>query len=181
MSGKVLVTYASRAGSTAGVAEAIGRTLAARGLEVEVRPMRDVQDLTPYTAVVAGSAIRGGKWLPEAVQWVKTHQAELARKPFAAFLVCITLAMPRADKYRAGVMEWLDPVRALVRPVSEGVFAGALDFSNVPLAFNTLLMRLAVLVRIFPRGDHRDWDAIAIWAGDLAATLQREICPARTQ
>ncbi|MEP0764614.1 MAG: flavodoxin [Chloroflexota bacterium] len=181
MSSKVLVTYASRAGSTAGVAEAIGQTLAASGLEVEVRPMKDVHDLTPYAAVVAGSAIRGSKWLPEAMQWVKTHQAALARKPFAAFLVCITLAMPRADQYRAGVRSWLDPVRTLVRPVSEGFFAGALDFSKVPLTPNTLLMRLAVLVRIFPRGDHRDWDAIRAWAGDLAATLQREIDPARTR
>jgi len=37
----------------------------------------------------AGCAIRGGKWLPEAMQFMQTHQAALAQKPFAAFLVCI--------------------------------------------------------------------------------------------
>ncbi|MBI5957219.1 MAG: flavodoxin, partial [Chloroflexi bacterium] len=57
MSHKILVAYASRAGSTAGVAEAIGKTLSENGAQVEVRPMQDVKDLTPYGAVVAGSAI----------------------------------------------------------------------------------------------------------------------------
>ena len=96
MSNKILVAYASAAGSTAGVAEAIGKTLVESGAQVEVRPMKDVNDLAPYQAVVAGSAIRDGKWLPEAIQFVQNHQAALARKPFAAFLVCMTLAMPRA-------------------------------------------------------------------------------------
>src|SRR5512136_820817 len=98
MANKILVAYASRTGFTAGVAEAIGKTLAESGAQVEVHRIQDIQDLTPYQAVVAGSAIRGAQWLPEAMQFMQTHQAALARKPFAAFLVCITLAMPSADK-----------------------------------------------------------------------------------
>ena len=42
MSNKILVAYASRAGSTAGVAEAIGKTLTESGVQVEVRPMASV-------------------------------------------------------------------------------------------------------------------------------------------
>ena len=59
MTKKILVTYASRTGTTAGVAEAIGKTLAESGAEVDVRAVADVKDLTPYDAVVAGSAIQG--------------------------------------------------------------------------------------------------------------------------
>jgi menaquinone-dependent protoporphyrinogen oxidase len=132
MSNTILVTYASRAGSTAGVADAIGKTLAESGAQVDVRPMSDVIDLGRYDAVVAGSAIQAGKWLPEAMQFVRTHQAALAQKPFAAFLVCMTLAMPRADKYRAFVTDWMKPLRVLVTPVSEGFFAGKLDISKIP-------------------------------------------------
>jgi menaquinone-dependent protoporphyrinogen oxidase len=60
MSQKILVTFASRTGWTAGVAEAIGKTLKENGAHVDVLPMSQVKDLTPYEAVVAGSAINGG-------------------------------------------------------------------------------------------------------------------------
>ena len=81
MSNKILVAYASRTGSTAEVAEAIGQTLAESGAQVDVLPVQDIKDLAPYRAVVAGSAIRGGKWLPEALQFMQTYQAALAQKP----------------------------------------------------------------------------------------------------
>ena len=171
MTNRILVAYASRAGSTAGVAEAIGKVLADGGRQVDVLPMQDVKDLSAYHAVVVGSAIRGSKWLPEAMQFVREHQAELNRKPFAAFMVCITLAMPGAEKYRQGLREWMSAVRNLVCPVSEGYFAGALDFSKLPLKPNILLMRLAVALRIFPLGDHRDWKAICAWAENLKPQL----------
>jgi menaquinone-dependent protoporphyrinogen oxidase len=171
MSNKILVTYASRAGSTAGVAEAIGKTLGENGAQVDVLPMKDVKDLAPYRAVVAGSAIRGAKWLPEAIQFMQTHQTALSRKPFASFMVCITLAMPNGENYRDGLKDWLKSVRELVRPISEGFFAGALDFSKLPITPNTLLMRVAVALGIFPLGDHRDWQAIRAWASDLSARL----------
>lgn len=171
MSNKILVAYASRAGSTAGVAEAIGKTLTESGAEVDVRLMKDVQDLTSYRAVVAGSAIRGGKWLPEAMQFMRTYQVTLAHKPFAAFLVCITLAMPSANKYRQGVAAWLEPVRSLVKPVSEGLFAGELDFGKLPLTLDTLLMRAAAAFGVWSEGDHRDWSAIRAWADSIRPLL----------
>jgi menaquinone-dependent protoporphyrinogen oxidase len=173
MNEKILVTYASRAGATAGVAEAIGKTLAEGGAPVEVLPMQDVKTLAPYRAVVAGSAIREGQWLPEAMQFVQTHQADLAGRPFAAFLVCMTLAMRDADKYREHVATWLEPVRTLVRPVSEGLFAGALDISKVPSLRKKLMFRLSVVLGVWSEGDHRDWNAIRAWAESLRPLLLR--------
>jgi menaquinone-dependent protoporphyrinogen oxidase len=172
MSNKILVTYAGRTGSTAGVAEAIGNTLIEGGAEVDVRPMQDVKDVAPYRAVVAGSAIQGAKWLPEAMQFMRTFRAQLARKPFAAFLVCMTLAMRNGEKYRPDVAEWLTPVRALVRPVSEGLFAGALDIGKIPSFGDRLKFRLSVAFGIWSEGDHRDWDAIREWANGLHSLLQ---------
>jgi len=170
MNKKILVTYASRTGWTVGVAEAIGKTLKEKGVQVDVIPMRDVKDLSVYQAVVAGSSINATAWMPEAMQFIRAQQRELTQKPFAAFLVCITLSMENG-KYRQGVAEWLEPVRALVKPASEGLFAGALDFSKLPLTPNTLLMRLPVIFGLWRVGDHRDWDAIRTWALSLRPLL----------
>ncbi|HEU0292306.1 MAG TPA: flavodoxin domain-containing protein [Anaerolineales bacterium] len=171
MLSRILVTYASRLGSTAEVAEAIGRTLSEGGVQVDIIPMNDVKDLSPYEAVVAGSAIRGSKWLPEAAQFIQTHRSTLVQKRFAMFTVCITMAMKNAENYRSGVMGWVAPVRAMVKPLSEGLFAGRLDFSKMTFNKNTLMFHIAVAFGLFPRGDHRDWNSIRAWAESLKPIL----------
>jgi menaquinone-dependent protoporphyrinogen oxidase len=171
MTTKILVTYASRSGSTLEIAKAISNTLKEGGADVDVMPMQAVKDLAPYQAVVAGSAIRGAKWLPEAVQFIRTHQSTLRHKPFAMFTVCITLAMSNSEQYRAAVAGWTAPVRAIVRPLSEGLFAGMLDFNKLPLNWDTLKLRATVAMGIFPRGDHRDWNAVNAWAESLKPLL----------
>ena len=171
MSNKILVAYASRAGSTAGVAEVIGKTLADHGAQVDVHRMEDIKDLTPYTAVVAGSAIQNHQWLPEATQFMQTHRLALSQKPMAAFLVCMTLSM-KNNKYREFVAGWLEPVRALVKPVAEGLFAGALDISKIPSFSTRLKFRVSVLLGVWSEGDHRDWNAIRDWAAGIYPMLQ---------
>ena len=171
MNKRILVTYAGRSGSTAEIAEAIGKTLNQNGAQVDLFPMQDVKDLSRYDAVVAGSAIRGSKWLPEAMDFIRSHRAELLKKPVATFTVCITLAMSNGDQYRQAVRGWVAPVRSVVRPISEGLFAGRLDFTKLPVTFDTLKLRLVVTLGIFPKDDRRDWNAIRAWAESLHPLL----------
>lgn len=171
MNDKALLTYASRAGSTAEIAEAMARTLRQNGVAVDLLCLQDVKDLSPYRAVIVGSPIRGSKWLPEAMRFIQSHRRELAKKRCATFTVCITLAMSNTDQYRQAVGRWTAPVRDLIQPVSEGLFPGVLDFTKLPLTFETLKLRLVVALGIFPKEDRRDWKAIQLWAESLKPLL----------
>jgi len=57
---QVLVTYATKYGATAEMAEKIGQVLRQAGLHADVFPANRVSDLSPYQAVVLGSAVRNG-------------------------------------------------------------------------------------------------------------------------
>jgi menaquinone-dependent protoporphyrinogen oxidase len=171
MQDKILVTYSSRSGYTAGVATVIGKTLAEHGRQTDVRAMQDVTDLSQYKAVVGGSPIQAGNWLPEAIEFMQKNKGSLINKPFAAFTVCMTLAMPNGEKYRHAVADWTQPVRAIVKPLFEGYFAGALDISKIPSFSDRLKFRISVAFGVWKEGDHRDWNAIRIWTENLNSLL----------
>lgn len=170
MSKRIIVTYASRTGFTVGVAEAIGKTLAEHDFPVDVTPMIEIDDLSLYDSVIAGSAIQNKQWLPEAMQFIQRHRLVLTQKPCAVFLVCMTLAMPN-NPYQAEVANWLQPVRAIVKPASEGLFAGGLDIRRIPSLSDRLKFRISVLAKVWSEGDHRDWIAIRRWTENIVPLM----------
>jgi len=169
MSDKILVAYASNSGSTSGVAEALGKQLAAGGATVDVRQVKDVTDLSAYRAVVVGSAINSGRWLPEAVKFVQANQSKLSQMPTAYFLVCMMMAKD-TEKNRRFVATFLEPVRALVKPVAEGRFAGALWPKKYPLIKGLGLHVFGAYLRL-GEGDYRNWGAIRAWADSIRPLL----------
>jgi menaquinone-dependent protoporphyrinogen oxidase len=130
MKKRVLISYASRCSSTGGVARAIGQVLCEMGASADIRLVGNVNDLSAYDAVIVGSAIRRGQWLPEAVGFVRDNQGILCRLPIAYFVVCLTMKDNTAENRRT-VMAYLDRVRKeapKIQPVAVGLFPGALDF-----------------------------------------------------
>jgi len=164
----VLIAYASKCGSTAEVAEAIGQTLCAAGAAVDVRRVQEVRDLTPYRAVVVGTAIRMGEPLGEAVSFAKKHQAALAGLPTAVFSLG-TAMIHDTPENRATAAGYLQPLTELVRPVSTGLFAGKVDPAKMEPIWR-FMMSFVKEGEMAP-GDHRDWDAIRAWATELNAAL----------
>ncbi len=160
---RILVAYATKAGSTAETASRIGATLAGHNLAVDVLPVSQATDLTPYQAVVLGSAIRGGKILDEAMSFIQQNQAALQQKPFSMFILCMTLEKDNAET-RQKVSAYLDPVRAVVKPASEGLFAGVMNPNKL-----TLLERIMMVFMKTPEGDFRKWEQITAWADGVAA------------
>jgi menaquinone-dependent protoporphyrinogen oxidase len=161
----VLVTYATRYGSTKGVADAISEELCRSGMSVATASVEDVNDLTKYKAVVIGSGIRMGRWLSEAQDFVKTNAAELKRKRVAFFVVCMTLHED-SPKNRETARQYSDQERRLLNPAAEAAFAGAAEYSRLSL-FHKVVGKLAGM----PNGDFRDWNAIRAWAKSLPPLL----------
>lgn len=85
MTKRILVTYASQTGFTPGVAEMIGNTMADDNLEVNVLPMDEVKDVALYDAVVAGSGIQAGAWLPEAIDFIRANRQQLSKNRLQPF------------------------------------------------------------------------------------------------
>lgn len=154
----VLVTYATRAGSTVDVAKAIGEAFEARGFAADVVPVTTDPPVAGYDAVVVGSAIRMGKWLPEAITFLEEHQAQLAAMPVALFTVHMN-NRGDDDASRELREHYLDAVRPLVSPVGTAFFAGAIN----PERLN-LIDRLIVRMVKAPEGDFREWETIHDWA-----------------
>lgn len=170
---RILVAYASAAGSTGGVAEAIGKTLSeGASLAVDVRPVKAVDDLTPYSAVVIGSAIHGGKGLPEATEFIQAHQERLRQMHTALFHVGM-MAASRSPANRELVTQFLAEERGLVKPAAVGSFVGALYPEQYP-GFTGFGMRffLAYCGAGMRGGDYRDPDAIRAWAGSLRPLIK---------
>jgi menaquinone-dependent protoporphyrinogen oxidase len=76
----LLIAYASKHGSTQGIAERIAEKLRQLGKEAETRSVDTVEDPESYEAFVIGSAIYYGSWLKVATEWVHRNQAVLAQQ-----------------------------------------------------------------------------------------------------
>ncbi len=155
---KILITYASKCGSTGEVARAIGKTIAQSGVNVDILPLKKVANLSAYQAVFVGSAIRVAKWLPEAANFVSDNRAILQHIPTAYFTVCMTM-VEDTPAGRAKAAGFVEPVRTVLTPAAEGYFAGQVDPKRLSFLENTMLKAKKV-----PQGDFRDWDKIASWA-----------------
>ncbi len=162
---RVLVTYASKSGSTAEVAEFMGQALREAGATVDVKPVKTVREMDGYDLTFVGSAIRVGKWLGEAVQFVEEHKDDLSKQPAAFFTVCLTMHENTPEK-RAEVEAYLDPVREIFTPQAEEFFAGVAQMERLGI-----IERMAMKAIKPPLGDFRDWDAIRAWTLEVYRQL----------
>ncbi len=166
---RVLVVVASKHGSTYEIAAAIAEELRAAQFTVDLHDLQAegaLGDLAGYHAVVLGSAIYAGSWLPAARAFAAQHHAALTRLPiwvFSSGPLGADNPQPRDDPARLaaslGVAEIQD----------QQVFVGKLDPATLDLG-----ERLIAAVVNAPAGDFRDWGAIRGWAREIAAALRVE-------
>jgi menaquinone-dependent protoporphyrinogen oxidase len=173
MEKQVLVTYGTKHGGTAEIAERIGQVLRQAGLTADVLPADRVSDLATYQAVVLGSAVYFGRWRKEAARFLKASEHELAEKSVWLFSSGPTGEgdpVELTDGWR--LPEALQPIADRIQPRDIAVFHGVLDEKKLGAIDKWMIKNVKA-----PLGDFRDWDAITAWAKAIAAEL-REAGPA---
>jgi menaquinone-dependent protoporphyrinogen oxidase len=156
----VLVIHASKHGATTEIAEALGRDLWARGVNAEVRSADEVDGVVGYDAVVLGSAIYMGRWLPEATALVDECGEDLATRPTWLFS-----SGPIGDPPQPAAPDLSELVER-VHARGHRVFGGKLERGTLSLPERAI----ARVVKA-PFGDFRDWAAV----DDLADEIAREV------
>jgi menaquinone-dependent protoporphyrinogen oxidase len=166
---QVLVAYATKYGATAEIAEKIGQVLRQAGLRTDVLPADRVHDLTPYQAVVLGSAVYIGRWRKEAVKFLKANEKVLAEQ-----LVWLFSSGPTGEGDAVELTKgWhfpkaLQPIADRIRPRDIAVFHGELNMKKLNLIEKWMINNVKA-----PLGDFRDWEAITSWATAIADELKQ--------
>ena len=193
---KILVAYATMAGSTAEVAQAVAEELAKCGYQVDVLPLEQVKDLQVYDALAVGGPMIMG-WHRAALRFLKSHRQAFQRIPLAVFVTAMSLTkveeappsgvavyvdehLPKLpvkdgslsfqERY-ARLSNYLRPILQAAgpaRPVSIGVFGGRLEYGRL----KWWAVLFAMLVIRAPAGERRNWNAIREWAAGLPDAFQ---------
>lgn len=162
---RILVSAASKHGSTAQIATRIGgalRVALPAGAVVEVNTAADLSDVTVYDAIVLGSAVYMGRWLPDAREAAVTIGTS-ALRPVWLFSSGPVGDPPKPDEEPAEVSDLMTSTHAR----GHQVFAGRINRHLLGFAEKAMVIALRV-----PDGDFRDWDAIDAWAAHIAAELR---------
>jgi len=158
---KVLIAYATKYGSTAGVAEKIGEVMKSKGVEAVVADISDKPDPSGYDAVVVGGAVYIMMLNGKTKRFVAKHKKILSKVSVAYFVVCGLLKEDTTEN-REKTEKTLKSMKKKVAPVDVGLFGGAFDPAKGPK-----------MMADEPAYDYRDWDAITAWAEGLVEKLKR--------
>jgi menaquinone-dependent protoporphyrinogen oxidase len=166
---EVLVVYASKHGSTAGIAVAIADTLNARGLRATCLEASQVKSLAPYEAVVVGSAVYMRRWRPEARRFLRRFAVELAERPFWVFS-----SGPVGDPADDDTA-WNEPSATIAKAERLGVRGHVVFGGSLPAEPHGVVQRSMANNMPEEFRDRRDWDEIRAWADGIAAELRTRV------
>lgn len=170
---KILVAYASAHGSTKEMAQFMGRVLSTYNAEVTVANVVDIASVEPYDVYVLGSAVHASLWLQDMCTFVDRFEASLVEKPMFFWVSCIRALEEDGRKHALKYYFDYKTLEAFnVREVA--VFTGKLDSAAISRQEQWFLAA-NYDGKIAPgnlRNDHRDWQAIAAWANEIAKNLE---------
>ena len=157
----ILVTYATRYGSTGEIANIICEELNKIELISYNSPVNSNVELSNYDGLILGSPIYGGNWLYEAESFLKHNRNKLRKIPIALFSVgMVTIKnVNNGKKEHERALERLPINHSLKNVIKVALFDGVSYRSNLPFWLRTLDFMAGT-----PQGDFRKWNVIRDWA-----------------
>lgn len=158
---RILITYATKTGTTKEVSEEIGKVLKQSDFDVDILPMSEVNEFEGYSGVVIGAPINGLNWIPEAVSFVENNKEALNNIPTAFFNVSYMLYHGRKI-FRKAIRNSLGKINQ-IKPILVGSFGGKVqELFPAPA-------RLIFGIKKDTPLDTRNWDDIRSWANELSS------------
>lgn len=163
---RCLVTFGSKHGSTAEIAERIGATLRDQGHAADVVPAGTAQ-ADEYDAVVLGSAVYMARWRRNARAFLRKSRRQLAERPTWLF------SSGPVGERKPDEERWTTP--KLVRRMAPKVHARehVVFGGRVPLEPKNFVERAMARDTPPDKRDLRDWTDIEAWAKRIAHELDR--------
>jgi menaquinone-dependent protoporphyrinogen oxidase len=171
MPNTVLVAYATRHGSTAGIAERIAVALRTRAIDADVVAVEDVRDPDGYDGYVLGSAVYAGSWLGSMKAFIHRDRATLRRHPVWLFSSG-PLSTEPSELAEAAPRD-IAGIEREIEARGHTVFPGAWRRDVEPVGVLEKVMHAIPAAReALPEGDFRDWAAIDGYAASVAGELE---------
>lgn len=159
----ILLAFASKHGSTREISEAIAEELQKFEHTVTLRAVEDVAAIDDYDAIIAGSAVYAGNWMPQARKFATRLEDELHDRPlwlFSSGPLGVEEPQPQGDPQ--GIAELVEATKAR----GHQLFVGKLEKESLGLGEKLIVRAVKA-----PYGDFRDWQAIQGWAREIAGEL----------
>lgn len=160
----ILISYASRYGSTQKIASYLAKTLERETGKTQLQAIDDVVSIKAFDTLIIGSGLYLGKWLDEATEFLDSFKTQLSEKQVWLFSTgspeeALTLkgsSYPENLKRPLGYFE----------PMDIATFSTKIDARQFNLEDYLLLQRMQVL-----EADNHNWQNIKLWGQSIAAKL----------
>ena len=188
---KILIVYASNAGSTMEISHYLGKQLSNENINTTVCSFREAQNLQSYDAIILGAPMMR-ELHPGLVKFIQKNQKILINKKVAMFITCLQLTDTGETNYmgtpvfrdkqlivsprkanklnfveqKTNIAAYLSPTFESMpwfKPIQLAVFGGALNFRKL----KPIQILFVLLLLQFKSIDKRNWESIKDWAGIL--------------